>query len=123
MLGGLACIGWTCVHGHNCVSGPNGFSQVDVEGKGAESPACLSICLGMPTCPCAPQELPGQSGDSRGAGTGGRRWPQRLSQFGDFYVTQSQGYHAIVQHAAAVLPAEQGALWRDVGEARLHKGP
>lgn len=32
MLGGHACIGWTCIHGHNCVSGPNGFSQVDVGG-------------------------------------------------------------------------------------------
>lgn len=47
---------------------------------------------------------------------------QRLSQFGDVYVTQSQAHYAIVQHSAAVLPAEQGALWRDAWEARLHKG-
>lgn len=47
---------------------------------------------------------------------------QRLGHFDDIYATQSQAHHAIVQHTAAVLPVEQGALWRDAAEARLHKG-
>jgi hypothetical protein len=93
------------------------------EGKGCRVP-CMSVYMPgdahLPMCPSGTARP--EWGTHGGLVLVGEGDLQRLSQFGDFYVTQSQGYHAIVQHAAAVLPAEQGALWRDVGEARLHKG-
>ena len=46
---------------------------------------------------------------------------QGIGQPGDTCVAQTQAHYAIVQHSAAVLQAELGALWR-AGEVGLQKG-
>lgn len=46
---------------------------------------------------------------------------QRLCQPCDTHTAQTQAHQATVQHAAVILQVELGALWREMGEARLQK--
>lgn len=47
---------------------------------------------------------------------------QRLRQPGDTRTAHTQAHQAVVQHAAIILQAQPGALWRESREARLQKG-
>lgn len=47
---------------------------------------------------------------------------QRLSQLSDRYTAQAQAHQAIVQHLAAILQAELGALWKRDGGPGFRRG-
>lgn len=78
---------------------------------------CVSACVLVgdhpPVCPLVAAR-PGL-GAHRGWALVGEGDLQRLSQLADRYIAQTQAHHAVVQHAAAVLQAELGALWREMG--------
>lgn len=82
---------------------------------GAESCVCLSVCPGVPTRLSAPASLPAWVGAHRRLAQVREGDLHRLRQRRDPHPAQTQAHQAVVQHAALVVQAELGALWREMG--------
>lgn len=82
---------------------------------GAESCACLSVFPGVPTPLSAPASLPAWVGAHRRLARVREGDLHRLRQRRDMHPAQTQAHQAVVQHAALILQAELGALWREMG--------